>query len=74
MSNTNSITLTGAQLRDALEMCGGELETEITIMYREAFVSTDGEAMPAGMYAYDTEYPEDGVNGPLGTISKPIQG
>ena len=72
MSTTTSITLTAKQLREALEFVNpdesdaDQLETEVTITQREAFTSTDGDDMPAGLYVHLTEYPEEGVHGPLG--------
>lgn len=41
-------------------------ETEIVLLNREAFISTDGEKMPSGVYAYLAEYPEEGLYGPVG--------
>ncbi|QHC08937.1 hypothetical protein GRF56_16800 [Aeromonas veronii] len=41
-------------------------ETEIVLLNREAFTSTDGEKMPRGVYAYLAEYPEEGLYGPVG--------
>lgn len=41
-------------------------ETEIVLLNREAFTSTDGEEMPSGVYAYLAEYPEEGLYGPIG--------
>jgi hypothetical protein len=63
-----SITLSGHQLLAALDLCNpdgpedkDQLDTEITIVAREEFVSTDGEKMPAGTYCYFTDYPEEGL-------------
>lgn len=66
--NKPLITLTGAQLRDALAMCGDDMETKIAIVHRDSFISSDGESKPAGFYAYDEEYFEEGINGPLGFL------
>ncbi|MFM5744438.1 hypothetical protein ACET6W_17290 [Aeromonas veronii] len=41
-------------------------ETEIVLLNREAFTSTDGEKMPRGVYAYLAEYQEEGLYGPVG--------
>lgn len=67
------IILTARQLREALEFCNqdgpddaDQMDTEITLTEREAFVSSDGEQMPAGLYCHLTEYPEEGCYGPLG--------
>lgn len=67
-----SITLTGPQIHDLYEACGGDFTdlTSWTIGEREAFVSDDGEQMPAGMYATCTDYPEEGFIGPLGAMSE----
>ncbi|MGT9149796.1 ASCH/PUA domain-containing protein [Aeromonas hydrophila] len=43
-------------------------ETEIVLLNREAFTSTDGEKMPRGVYAYLAEYPEEGLYGPIGGV------
>jgi hypothetical protein len=66
-----TLTLTISELADALGAAGGAnaddaTETEVTLTRREAFTSTEGEAMGAGLYLHFTEYPEEGVNGPLG--------
>lgn len=48
----------------------GQLETEVTlIQHASPFTSADGERLPAGLYAVLTEYPEEGIYGPLGTFS-----
>lgn len=36
------------------------------ITQREAFKSSEGTDMPAGLYIHLTQYPEEGVLGPLG--------
>lgn len=71
-----SITMSGTQLREALEFVNpdgpsdvDQAETEVTITEREAFTSSEGEAMPAGLYVHLAEYPEEGVYGPLGIES-----
>lgn len=67
------VTLTGRQLRDALELAAPDsgdaeqLDTELTIVWREAWTSNEGDKMPEGYYAYYAEYPEEGSFGPLGT-------
>ncbi len=67
------VVLSGAALKEAYEMVcpdGGanpeQLEDELVIEHRAAWVATDGEAMPAGYYAYFIECPEEGCTGPLG--------
>lgn len=43
-----------------------QLDTEITLVGRtEPFTSADGEHCAAGVYAYLTEYPEEGLYGPV---------
>ena len=73
----NSITLNAKQMREVLtfvnpsgsdvndETVAFELETPVTIEYMPERTSNEGENMPAGLYAYLTEYPEEGVHGPL---------
>ena len=71
-----TITLTGAQLLDALSLITGdskrrhlgtdEEETEITIEHMKAWHDKEDGKQPAGLYAYLTEYPEEGLYGPLG--------
>ncbi len=55
-----AIQLTGLQVQHLWDFCGGELDAEVTIDRLEARTSTDGEPMPAGLYAWFTEYPEEG--------------
>ena len=69
----STLTLTAKQLREALEFANpdgpddvDQAETEVTITRRAAFTSTEGDDMPAGLYVHLTEYPEEGVYGPLG--------
>lgn len=61
------ITLTGKQLRNALEFVNpdgvsdlDQLECEVTIRHFPDAIDGDGEAMPSGIYAYLAEYPEEG--------------
>lgn len=63
-----SITLTGAQIRNLLELVNpdgdddeDQLETEATIQWMPERVSEEGGPMAAGYYAWITEYPEEGV-------------
>lgn len=43
-----------------------QLDSKITLIQRtEPFTSTDGEHCAAGVYAYLTEYPEEGLYGPV---------
>lgn len=71
-AHTCTVTLAGPQILDLYEACGGEFTelTSWTVGAREAFVTDDGEQMPAGMYATCTEYPEEGFLGPLGVGSE----
>lgn len=62
------ITITARQLREALELANpdgpddeDQLDTEVTITKRDAFVSDDGDPMPAGLYMHYTDCPEEGV-------------
>ncbi len=68
-----TLTLNAKQLREALEFVNpdgpedqDQVEAEVTITQRAAFTSTDGEEMPAGLYVHLTDYPDEGVYGPLG--------
>lgn len=67
------ITLSGKNLIELLDFISpdreqdpSQLDAEITIIKRDAFTSQDGESMPAGLYAYDAEYPSEGLHGPIG--------
>lgn len=66
----DAVRLTAQALREAADFvsCGedDDHEREVGIVWRDAFTSSDGDAMPAGFYCYDTEYPEEGLHGPLG--------
>lgn len=76
MITTNKITLTGKQLIDALSLITGggalrnltieELETEIDIQHMDEWRDDEVGLNPAGLYANLSEYPEEGVYGPLG--------
>lgn len=61
------ITLTAAQLKEALELVAPDFDTdedqreqEVSIQHLPARMSTDGEPMPEGLYCWLTEYPEEG--------------
>lgn len=71
-AHTCTVTLTGPQIRDLAEACGGDFTelTRYTVGERGAFVTDDGEQMPAGLYATCTDYPEEGFIGPLGAESE----
>lgn len=68
-----NITLTAKQLREALEYAnpnGPEDEetegTEVVIEWMPERISSDGDLMPAGLYLWYVDCPEEGVIGPLG--------
>jgi hypothetical protein len=59
-------TLNGAKIKGLLDAVTGDLgpdpEVEITLIAHDTpFKSTDGDDMPAGLYFYWTEYPEEGI-------------
>lgn len=68
-------TLSGKNLLELLDFISpdrdsdpDQLECELTIFHMaEKFTSTDGEDHPAGLYACLTEYPEEGLYGPIGS-------
>lgn len=66
------ITLTAGQLREILDFANpdGEsdheqLKTSVTIGFKDDLVDENGDMAPAGIYAWITEYPEEGAIGPL---------
>lgn len=69
------ITMNAKQLRDALDYINPDgieneeqQEEELTFLVKEAdFVSEDGEKMKIGVYCFLTEYPDEGIYGPLGS-------
>ena len=70
------MTLSGKQLIDVLDfLCPDrdtdkeQTESEVTFIEKEEdFISTDGENMKSGVYVYLTDYPEEGLYGPVGEI------
>ena len=63
----NGLTLSAQQLKDALEFVAPDFdadedqrEAEVCIQELPARMSTDGEPMPAGLYCWLAEYPEEG--------------
>ena len=67
-----SITLTPKQLRCALEFMNpdgpeatDQQDSDYTIEWMPERTAADGEPMAAGYYVYATEYPGEGVYGPL---------
>lgn len=73
-------TLSGKDLLELLDFVSpdreqdpDQLECEVTIFHRAGpFTSTDDEEHPAGLYAFLTEYPEEGIFGPIGgPVSSP---
>jgi hypothetical protein len=66
------ITLDAAQLKEALEFINPDgdsipeqLETELTFIKKDKFLSSDGEECKPGIYCFLTEYPDEGLHGPL---------
>lgn len=56
-----SITINGHQLRQALEVAD-EDDTELEFEHLDAHKDAEsGEMMPAGLYCWLGEYPEEGV-------------
>lgn len=67
------VTLNAKQIRDLLNYVNpdgpeyeDQMETDVSIDWMESRTSEEGEPMSAGYYAWLTEYPEEGVYGPLG--------
>lgn len=68
------ITLSGKDLIELLdfinpdrEQSPEQLETEVCVFQMDkTFASSEGDIRPPGVYAYLTEYPEEGLYGPLG--------
>lgn len=57
-----SVQITGWQVKHLLDFMDGEDEAELTLEHfaEERKDSETGEAMPPGLYAWFTEYPEEG--------------
>lgn len=71
MANKNLVTVSGNALKEMLSYIApddteDQLEAEITLVEKDAFISTDSEEMPAGLYVCLTEYPEEGLYGQIG--------
>jgi hypothetical protein len=73
--------LTGHEIKELLDFVNPEAEADpeqldasVTLIEREAFVSTDDEQFAAGVYAIWNEYPEEGLYGPLHSKPKKITG
>ncbi len=49
--------LTGKEIKNLYDMCGGEFDTEITLYYDDEGSGHSG----IGLYAYHTEYPDEGA-------------
>ncbi len=67
-----SITISAATLKEMLEIAAPDkdqseqLETEITLFVRDKEeTSVEGDPLPAGVYFYISEYPEEGCYGPF---------
>lgn len=55
------IALTGLQIQHMWDYVDGDKETELTIaLYPEGKDEETGETMPAGLYCWFTEYPDEG--------------
>ncbi|ELB2792424.1 hypothetical protein QMX34_003012 [Aeromonas hydrophila] len=69
------ITLSGKDLVELLDyICPDrendpeQLEAEVSVIKMDkAFASGEGDIRPSGVYAYLTEYPDEGLYGPLGS-------
>lgn len=72
MENKSKITLTGFQLKAALDLVGDDLETEITLREMGEWFDIEEGNQPAGIYAEYDEYPEFGLYGPLEKIKPEI--
>ena len=63
------LTLSVSQIRTILSSVSDgsvdSLETDVTIFYRGAWIDEEGNTNPAGLYWCFSEYPEEGVFGPL---------
>jgi hypothetical protein len=62
------VTLNGKQLKDLLDYAwpdkddADQADSELTLIAHDTpFKSTEGDEMPAGLYCYCTEYPEEGI-------------
>ncbi|VUF54090.1 hypothetical protein [Escherichia phage Fraca] len=70
------ITLSGKDLMELLDYISPDresdpeqLETEVSVIKMDkTFASSEGDIRPAGVYAYLTEYPEEGLYGPIGSV------
>ncbi|CAN5300361.1 hypothetical protein BH10PSE16_BH10PSE16_01290 [soil metagenome] len=56
------LTLTGLQISYLHDACGGEMETELSISrFEDGGTCADtGDCMPAGLYCWYDDYPEEG--------------
>jgi hypothetical protein len=54
------VNINGFQLRHLADLVDGEDEAEITLGVFEEHKASNGERMPAGLYAWFSEYPEEG--------------
>jgi len=69
------ITFSGKDLVELLdfispdrESAPEQLETEVSVIKMDkTFASGEGDIRPPGVYAYLTEYPDEGLYGPLGS-------
>lgn len=71
MPDKNLVTLSGNALKEMLSLIApdgseDQLEAEIILVEKDAFISTDNESMPAGLYVCLADYPDEGLYGPIG--------
>lgn len=54
------MNINGFQLMHLADFVDGERETELTLEVFPEHTANNGEHMPAGLYAWFSEYPEEG--------------
>jgi hypothetical protein len=72
-SGHRGVTLNGRQLREAMEFIDSDDECDVGIAWLPDRTSSEGEAMPAGYYAWMADYPEEGCI-PLTATDEAIPG
>lgn len=67
--NGKILYMTAGQLREVLEHAdpdGDDSEAEISLMETDAeMTAVNGDVLPPGLYMWFTEYPEEGMYGPI---------